>query len=886
MVRLGSRAIELLVALVERAGEVVGKNELMAYIWPDTIVEENNLRVHITALRKCLGDGQGGARYIVNVAGRGYCFVAPVARSAGPVSALPPSAVDLRSSLPVPISRPVGRTEVVAELASMLATQRLVTIIGAGGIGKSTVAISVAEQLGSAFQQQIHFVDLATIVGPSMVAPAIASVVGASLKTDDPVSGLISNLRDVRMLLVLDNCEHVIAHVADVVMRLLKSTRVSLLATSREALLAEGERVYQLQPLETPAAVELFAERAMSGSDHFAATAANAEHIAAICRSLDGIPLAIEIVAARAALVGIGALDLATDNVDLLAVAGRRTASSRHRTMRATLDWSYQYLSPVEREVLQRLSVFRGRFTAASAISVAKMQDISSGQVLEALMSLAAKSLLSTETSGPEFNYRLLHVTRVYAAELLVKHGNAHDVQHRHAEHWCESLEALIHDHASLSRARWLTLHQASLDDVRAALEWSFGPQGSERLGARLTVAAVTFGIHLSLVDEFKNRTSLALAAVRRFATPDPDLEVRLGIALNVLHTRTADSAEVVRATMERAVALAKESGSSQNTIWALTTRALTPLDFGDYANGVDVLTELDAAARHEDNVYASLSADRVGAMVLHWAGSHARARVLAERVLRHPAGAIPLAYSGSSVDRRVSMRIVLSRILWLEGSADQARDLAGEAVDLATSDHPSAICDALGHAAAPIAFWRGDLDAARTYTEALLDWSHRYTLTRWYMAALCFRKVLSPEDGDDSNPMPLPGLQRDLLATITHRWIDSTTIERGRRKLAGWCTPELLRVAGELKSVESGETAVRSAETSFLQALESAREQRALAWELRAATSLAALWTTQGRNVDADRVLRPVHDRFTEGHATADLRRARAILNGNAIPG
>ncbi len=344
---------------------------------------------------------------------------------------------------------------------------------------------------------------------------------------------------------------------------------------------------------------------------------------------------------ARAALVGIGALDLAPDNVDLLAVSGRRTASSRHRTMRATLDWSYQYLSPVERDVLQRLSVFRGRFTAASAMSVAKMQDFSSGQVLEALMSLAAKSLLSTETSGPEFNYRLLHVTRVYAAELLVKHGNARDVQLRHAEHWCESLEALIHDHASPSRASMADATPGFFDDVRAALEWSFGPQGSERLGARLTVAAVTFGIHLSLVDEFKNRTSLALAAVRRFATPDPDLEVRLGIALNVLHTRTADSAEVVRATMERAVALAKESGSSQNTIWALTTRALTPLDFGDYANGVDVLTELDAAARNEDNVYASLSADRVGAMVLHWAGSHARARVLAERVLRHPAGAI-----------------------------------------------------------------------------------------------------------------------------------------------------------------------------------------------------------------------------------------------------
>jgi predicted ATPase/DNA-binding winged helix-turn-helix (wHTH) protein len=883
VVRLGSRAVELLVALVERAGEVVGKNELMAYVWPDTVVEENNLRVHIASLRKCLGEGQAGARYIVNVAGRGYCFVAPLTRGAATVSPPLPT-IPARGNLPAPISRPVGRTEVVSALTTLLETHRLVTLVGSGGIGKSTVALAVAEQLGEAFQHHVYFADLASIVGPAMVAPAIGSAIGASVLTDDPVGSLISNLRGQRLLLVLDNCEHMITHVADIVVRLLRSTQATILATSREALLAEGERVFQLPPLDIPAAVQLFAERAMNGSDTFALTDANEATVIEICRMLDGLPLAIEIVAARAALVGIHALDLAAGDADILTVSGRRTASSRHRSMRATLDWSYQHLSPAERTVLQRLSVFRGRFPAAAAIAVAAAEDITSTQVLEAVMSLATKSLLGTDASGPEFNYRLLHVTRVYAAELLEHSGDARSAQTRHAEHWCRFLEAAIREHGSLTRPRWLSLHQSSLDDVRAALEWAFDPGGDEKLGARLTVAAVTFGIQLSLVDEFKKRTERALAAVRRFTEPEPDLEMRLGAALGNLQVRTADSAENVGATMARVGALARESGVPHATIWALSARALTPLDFGDYVNAVDALADLTAAARKEDDAHASLAADRVGAIVLHWAGSHARARVLAERVLRYPTVAIPLAYSGESVDRRVSMRVVLSRVLWLEGASDQARDLAAEAVELASSDHPNAVCDALGHAACPIAFWRGDLAAARKHTQTLLDWSHRYTLTRWYIAALCFQKILAPDDDEDSNPTPLPGLQRDLLATLSHRWIDAATIDRGRHKLAGWCSPELLRVAGEMKRVEPGADAQRSAEMSFLQALEWAREQRALAWELRAATSLAQLWLRQDRRREAERVLRSIYDRFTEGHETTDLRQAHALLSGTAI--
>lgn len=891
-VRLGSRAIDLLVALVERAGEVVGKNELIAYVWPGSFVEENNLRVHIGALRKCLGEVQTGTRYIVNVAGRGYCFVAPVTRTLGPAPSVSADA-DPGGNLPAAIARPLGRSEAITTLTDLLSKHRLVTIVGAGGIGKSTVALAVADQLRDVSPHRVYLVDLAAVASPSMVAPAIASAIGAAILTDDPVGSLISNLRGARALLLLDNCEHVVGHIADIALRLLKAAQATILATSREPLLVDGEQVYRLAPLGVPPAgealtckaalgypaVQLFVERALSGSDRFALTDTNVDRIATICRLLDGVALAIEIVAARAAHVGIEALDLGSGDSGILVVSGKRTAPSRQRSMRATLEWSYQHLSEVERKVLQRLAVFRGQFSAASAVAVAATDGIGTAQVLEAVMSLAAKSLLTTEIAGPELNYRLLHITRVYATELLVNSGEASSAHRRHAEHWCRYLEAVVHKEESLTRAQWLSLHQSSIGDVRAALEWAFDAGGDERLGARLTMAAVAFGFQLSLIDEFKARTALALSVVQRFKDPDPDLEVRLSVALSILGVRTAESAEATGARMERVVALARQSGVAQNTIWLLTERALTPLDFGDYAQAVDMLGELESVARKQDDAAAGLTADRVGAIVLHWAGSHARSRVLAERVLRHSTVAMPDGHTGVSVSRQVSMRIVLSRILWLEGAADQARDFAAEAVDIAASDGPNALCDALGHAACPIAVWRGDLEAANTYTQTLLDYARRYALSRWYIAGLCFRQLVATQSDPGDDPTPLPGLQRDLLATMTHRWVDATTLERGRHRLAGWCSPELIRVAGELHSLESGDNAQRLAEMSFLQALECAREHRALAWELRAATSLARVWSRQDRRAEAGRMLRSICDRFTEGHAAADWLKAQVVL-------
>lgn len=904
-VRLGSRAIELLMALVERAGELVGKNELIATVWPDTIVEENNLRVHITALRKCLGEGQAGARYIVNLAGRGYSFVAPVVRSFDGTPAVG-SGTQRYGNLPASLSRPVGRELAVETIAHLLVGHRLVTVAGPGGIGKSAVALDVAERIGERYPDGLCLADLAALTDPAQVVAALASAVGASAAGTgaDAVASLAGVLRDARLLILVDNCEHLIDGVAEAVERLLRSTsQLTVLATSREPLQADGEQIYQLSALPVPPpdarptaaealrypGVQLFVERAMNGFENFAITDANAMQVSRICQRLDGVPLAIEIVAARAGLVGLAALELGDEGSELLAATGRRTASMRHRSLRATLDWSYRHLAPMERRALRRLSVFGGWFTLPAAVAVTADQPGDEAQALEAVMALASKSLLSTDISGQEFRYRLLHMTRLYAAELLEAGGDALQARRHHAQWQQRLLEEAMREQVPLARARWMQLHRASIDDLRTAIRWSLATGGEELLGARLVLAGLAFGFQVSLLEEFKAWAEAALAALRRAGIAAPDLEVRLTVVLGMMRNRTADSDGAVSADIDRMIAFTREGGTPQDVIWPLSLSALVKLDFADYAGSLLALADLQAAAAAEDDAFARLNADRVGAMVCHWAGDHGRARQLAERVLRHPAQTVPPAYIPVSVDRRVSMRVVLARVRWLQGFADQARELAAEALDLAAQDSPGAFCDALGHAVCPIAFWTGNFPEAARKTALLLEHARRFTLTRWFMAASCFQAVLRLELQVPDDPgvapaeavaqaTPLPGLQRDFMATISGRWLDEATRMRGDQQLGGWCTAEIQRRAAVMR-FDAGSISGAEAEVALQSSLALARAQGAVAWQLRTATSLASLHLHQQRRQDGVALLEPLFAGLHEGHDTVDARQAQHLL-------
>jgi predicted ATPase/DNA-binding winged helix-turn-helix (wHTH) protein len=451
-VEIGARAFELLLALAEADGAVILKDELIGRIWQNRVVCENILHVQVKALRKALGPDRDLIR---TVPGRGYQLVAqafplgaaglradrPSASAARPARAL--------CNLPQPISELIGREAELAEVVGRVRTHRLVTVTGAGGIGKTRIACEAALQLLPEFPDGVRFVELSSVAEPDLVAAAVASAAGLELAPGETsVARVAAALATRGLLLVLDTCEHVIeaaATLAEALLRIGASARV--LATSREPLLADGEWVYRLRPLALPvegetaggcndAAVSLFIARARANNADLPSDCGEAAVIAAICRQLDGIPLAIELAAARAATLGIHTLAARLDDQLQLLNCGRRTALPRHQTLRGLLDWSYELLTAGERTVLRRLSVIRGTFGLDAAKAVAAGEDISPASAVAGLANLVAKSLVSAELNGAAGSYRLLEATRAYAFEKLSKSGER-EAAARHYREFC-----------------------------------------------------------------------------------------------------------------------------------------------------------------------------------------------------------------------------------------------------------------------------------------------------------------------------------------------------------------------------------------------------------------------------------------------------------------
>ncbi|MBV8125461.1 MAG: helix-turn-helix transcriptional regulator, partial [Paucibacter sp.] len=438
-VKIGSRAFDILIQLVEQAGTPVGHKTLIERVWRGVVVEESSLRVNITGLRRALGDSSGGSQYVANVPGQGYCFVAPITHSSGAQAGSASVAAPAAYPLPAPLPRMVGRGELVPMLASQLLSQRFVTIVGPGGMGKTTTAIAIAHSLRADFADAVCFFDLGALSSPELLPNTMAATLGLPASAN-PQHSLAAWLQDKKFLLVFDNCEHLIDAVAMLAEQLHHAApRLCILATSREALRVEGEYAHRLLPLECPPesvslsaqealafpAVQLFVERARAGGHGFELHDAEVPLVAQICRQLDGIALAIELSAGRVAAFGVRGTAELLGSGSGLSWEGRRTAVPRHQTLNAMLDWSYKLLPECERKVLRRLSAFVGQFSLEGAIHVASDGPQDQSQVIAALGSLVGKSLATVENVASGCCYRLLDSTRMYVAEKLAASGEA-----------------------------------------------------------------------------------------------------------------------------------------------------------------------------------------------------------------------------------------------------------------------------------------------------------------------------------------------------------------------------------------------------------------------------------------------------------------------------
>jgi predicted ATPase/DNA-binding winged helix-turn-helix (wHTH) protein len=551
-ISLGDRALDILIYLADRPGQVIAKQELIDHVWSDVTVEEGNLRVHVSAIRKALADSQSGDRYIANVKARGYSFVGTVV----PLAASREDSDDRarqQRRLPARSLVMIDRELAISEVKDKLRDGRFVTLFGPGGIGKTTVAIAVGHAVAGEFGGEVHLVELEGVTDPNHVAGAVATSLGLALKSKDPGLELIDLVRSRKLLIILDSCEHVIEAVASLAERFYRQTEgIRILSTSRELLKVEGEHCYRVPPLECPPedseqtanavlrypAAQLFVQRVATRAGNFALTDEEAPFVAEICRKLDGLPLAIELAAGQVAAFGIkNTVARLMSRPELLNLS-HRTAVPRHRTLKATLDWSYDLLSDGERTVLRRIAPFVGHFTIEGARSVASEPGAGAEEIFDAIAGLVEKSLITARIDETQARYRLLDTTRAYALEKLEEHAEVDLVSRRHANYVVRCLESERAALLPLPQAERIAAHSRQLSDVRAALEWSFGPRGDAEIATRLAVPAMQLLLELSLLPECQLWSERAIALLRnQHHDPHREMEICAMLPFALMYT-------------------------------------------------------------------------------------------------------------------------------------------------------------------------------------------------------------------------------------------------------------------------------------------------------------------------------------------------------------
>ncbi len=442
---LGSRAFDLLEVLVDAGGALVTKEEIIRRVWPNTVVVENNLHVHISAIRKMLGDE---ASRLVSIPGRGYRLVLDAAQTA-PEPIQPAGEMhQVPSGLPMAQVTLIGRDTALADVLDACSRSALVTLAGPGGVGKTTLALCAARRLMPDFPDGVRLVELATVRGSNQITNQIANeITKATLRAlghDEATITLSQALNQKRMLIVLDNCEHVIDAAAHVALAIIAAApQCAVLATSREPLRVPAEVVYRVAALDVPrqdesprdamqsGAVRLFIDRVRAGGRSFECDAHDVALIASICRRLDGMPLAIELAASRAATLGVRELAASLDDRFDLLTEGHRTALPHHRTLRANVDWSHDLLSATEQVVFRRLGVFASPFSLDAACALATDATISRADVLDAVCALTAKSLLAADMRPSIAQYSMLETCRAYAVSKLMDAGERDEIERR-----------------------------------------------------------------------------------------------------------------------------------------------------------------------------------------------------------------------------------------------------------------------------------------------------------------------------------------------------------------------------------------------------------------------------------------------------------------------
>lgn len=906
--RLGGRAMDILLILVANAGEIVSKDSLISSVWPNSVIDEGTLRVQVASLRKALGDGTDGRRYITNIAQRGYCFVAPLSDlpadntlKAGPLAN---SSTKFLSPLKI---RLIGRDAVIKATSELLSTRHFVTLVGPGGMGKTSVAHAVVFMRNHDYPDGSYLVDLDTISNPSLVSSAIASALGLSILSNDPTPHILSFLKDKRLVLLLDNCEHMVARVAQLAEEIMQNAaNVDILATSREPLQARGEWVQRLGQLCSPApdvlinasdalsfpAVDLFVERTRASMDSFAFNDDNVFHIAQICRRLDGIPLAIELVARRVGLFGLHTLaDMLDEKLSLL-THGYRTALPRHKTLHATLDWSYGLLTETEQALLCCLSVFRESFSLGSAIKIANGVHIDTIDATEGMANLVDKSLVVATAGMREVSYRMLNTTRNYASLKLKNFAFGANVKRHHALLMNEILAAAEEElrTTKINLNDWCHENNRRIDDIRAALEWAFSEIGDKSLGADLVLTSAPIWFQLLLLNEYLGWLNATLA-IDAIIGHSPHRHIRLTLAIGNTFLYTRGPQPETFDVLTETIKLASDFNDRPSELRAIWAKYYCHNMIGDYQSSLIQARKYGLLAQETQDCVALLTFNRMIGLSYHLNGDQELARqhitnALAPRRTINPI----LQGSAYQIDHLTASLTQLARILWIQGFSKQAIDTATEAVQQAEkASHVLSFAYVLAFTACPIALWSGDMDLADKYVRRLHTCTAEHSLQYWqgwadiHSLALELKKAnvnigSSPRINQIFDDTLLSEGVVDTIATMGPCFVGKKVIARTNAGMNGWCAAEVLRAQGE-HALTDGRRDESEAENFFQRSIAVARGQGANYWLLKSASSLANLFQAQGRLQEAKEILLDALENYSDHDTILDVRNCRILL-------
>ena len=812
----------------------------------------------------------------------------------------------------------VGRDASLEYLQQACSAYRLVTLTGTGGIGKTALAIELARSLLPAFDGDVWLVELASLADPNLVPLAVAEAIG--LQTGRGAKSAEGVARDIggrRLLLVLDNCEHLIdvaAHLAENILRL--SSRAVILATSRETLRTIGEHVYRVPPLDVPqhdlsepadilgnSAVQLFLDRVEASDMIGLRDGQNLRLIARICRHLDGMPLAIEFAAARAASLGLSRVAGGLDDRFALLRTGRRTALPRHQTLRAVLDWSYALLPDAERLLLHRLAIFSGGFSFDAACAV--MPEHPPVEISDSIVSLVEKSVVNLEQATFGGRWRLLETVRSYSMDKLTSAGDYAPTAHRHAEYF-QDFFATFDPNANPESASYeLAPYTREVDNLRAALAWAFSSSGDARLGGQLAATAVNFWLATSLLDESVNWISRALAEMDGIGDDEHEMVLRNGLGQSLMFTEGMTSA--THTSLTRALSIAEAVGSIEHQkravhgLWQISLRSV------ELRKALQLSRRYAEPAHSDTDLAATRTANLMVGMSLTYLAEYVEATSLLEGAIQdYPVAQRQREMAWLGMDALSSAFGHLSTCLFARGLIDAAIRAAERSIEEAQQvGQPVALCLAMTRPAGLLFPEVGAFDTAERHIAAIMEQADRHALGTFHALAVCANGRMLFMRGD---PVSGAAALRSGLAQMEATGYRSLqTIFRGyfaeALTVAGNAdeglaeaetalryaeqteymrfVPELLRIYGSV--IAHSQPGNPKAEQILLRAIDLSRRQGALYWELRAALALAEHWQMQERPTEACALLSPICQRFTEGFTTPILVRANALLQATS---